>query len=255
MNLGEPSETERATLEASCSVVLTMHPIPTFVQERRQRAEFPPTVTLRLRPKNRVKWGEDVVDNEGMGKRKSNKCCIFHKRKMFGESSSESENSSGAESGSDSPRRRGSDRALPRRQREKCSCEPGDEVQGNADTGFRAGGAGAARRGPFTRRIQETDTTSIGDENSYSVEAQSAFAMSPSLLALSPLSLGSEMRGSAGARAREGEGESDRNVADAVFPPLLALSEHDTRQLWIDDLLTDAAAVELIQAENIRPPC
>ncbi len=26
-----------------------------------------------------VKWGEDVVDNEDLGRKKSKKCCIFHK--------------------------------------------------------------------------------------------------------------------------------------------------------------------------------
>jgi hypothetical protein len=85
-------------------------------------------VTLRLRPKNHVKWGDDVVDNEGMGKRKSNKCCIFYKRKKFGESSSDSDCSSGsdsgANSGSGSPRRRSSDSAVSRNRRAKCICEP-----------------------------------------------------------------------------------------------------------------------------------
>ena len=130
-------------------------PSPNLVQEGRQRERREPAaVTLRLRPKNRVKWGEDVVDNEGMGKRKSNKCCIFHKRKKFGESSSESEYSSGAESGSDSPRRRGSDRAT--RKQDKCTCEPGErDAEGGAATSSR-------RRGPFTRRVQEPGTVAAG---------------------------------------------------------------------------------------------
>mmetsp|Transcript_35528 Transcript_35528/g.55491 ORF Transcript_35528/g.55491 Transcript_35528/m.55491 type:complete len:175 (-) Transcript_35528:99-623(-) len=76
-------------------------------------ASAPSTVTVRLRSKKVVKWGEDVVDNEDLGRRKSKKCCVFHKKRNFGESSSESDYSSGAESGSESPRRRhrcGSDR-------------------------------------------------------------------------------------------------------------------------------------------------
>lgn len=28
-------------------------------------------VTIRLKPRRKVKWTEDVVDNEGMGKKKS----------------------------------------------------------------------------------------------------------------------------------------------------------------------------------------
>ncbi|KAI6098349.1 phosphatase inhibitor-domain-containing protein [Pisolithus croceorrhizus] len=51
--------------------------------------------TLRLRGASRqnaqrVMWGEDVVDNEGCGKKKSKICCIFRKQRRFDESSSES---------------------------------------------------------------------------------------------------------------------------------------------------------------------
>ncbi|KIK23608.1 hypothetical protein PISMIDRAFT_679039 [Pisolithus microcarpus 441] len=38
----------------------------------------------------RVIWGEEVVDNEGCGKKKSKICCIFRKQRRFDESSSES---------------------------------------------------------------------------------------------------------------------------------------------------------------------
>ena len=113
-----------------------------FLQEGAQR-EGSSAVTLRLRPKNRVKWGEDVVDNEGMGKRKSNKCCIFHRRKMFGESSSESEGDSENESDGDSPHRR----AWRRRQRDKCTCDPEQERV-------------KPPRGPWTRRAQEAEPAS-----------------------------------------------------------------------------------------------
>ncbi|KAH8998959.1 phosphatase inhibitor-domain-containing protein [Lactarius hatsudake] len=62
-----------------------------------------PTGTLRLRggPRNRrhVAWGEDVVDNETLGRKKSKICCIYHKPRRFDESSDEG--SSGTESGSD----------------------------------------------------------------------------------------------------------------------------------------------------------
>lgn len=71
-------------------------------QGRNEAAES--SVTLRLKSKKKVNWGTDVVDNEDMGKRKSNKCCIFHKRKKFGESSSESEYS---DSGDESSMRSG----------------------------------------------------------------------------------------------------------------------------------------------------
>ena len=144
-------------------------------QENRQRDRRElQAVTLRLRQKNRVKWGEDVVDNEGMGKRKSNKCCIFHKRKKFGESSSESEYSSGAESGSDSPRRRGLEVAAPRNRRDQCTCMPGE-----GETASGSGATTASRRRPFTRRVQEP----AGDDGISSLYAPEStqFLRSPSV--------------------------------------------------------------------------
>jgi len=41
-----------------------------------------------------VQWAEDVVDNEGLGRKKSKVCCIFHKTREVGESSSEDDSSS-----------------------------------------------------------------------------------------------------------------------------------------------------------------
>ncbi|KAG9236223.1 phosphatase inhibitor-domain-containing protein [Amylocarpus encephaloides] len=46
----------------------------------------------RNRPK--IKWAEDVVDNEGLGRKKSKVCCIYHKPRGVGESDSESSDSS-----------------------------------------------------------------------------------------------------------------------------------------------------------------
>ncbi|PFH35090.1 protein phosphatase inhibitor protein [Besnoitia besnoiti] len=42
----------------------------------------------------RVSWDAHTVDNENMHKKKSKKCCIFHKQRPFGESSSESDTDS-----------------------------------------------------------------------------------------------------------------------------------------------------------------
>lgn len=110
------------------------------------------TLTLRLRSKKSVNWGVDVVDNEDMGKRKSNKCCIFHKRKKFGESSSESE------SGDDSPG--GARRRVP----DKCSRDDdGSEGGPSGEAGAgRDGGSGGRgqRRGPFSQRVQVQDQES-----------------------------------------------------------------------------------------------
>jgi len=56
---------------------------------------------LRLDPRPHVKWEEDVVDNEHMNKKSSKRCCIFHKKRAFGESSSESESESEGEGDDD----------------------------------------------------------------------------------------------------------------------------------------------------------
>jgi len=45
----------------------------------------------------RITWGEEVVDNEGMGKKKSKICCIYHKPRAFDESSSSDSSSSESE--------------------------------------------------------------------------------------------------------------------------------------------------------------
>ena len=56
---------------------------------------------LRLRGRKYVKFTEDTIDNEGLGRKSSKRCCIFHKRKAFGESSSESSNESSSDSDND----------------------------------------------------------------------------------------------------------------------------------------------------------
>ncbi|KAF9643766.1 hypothetical protein BDM02DRAFT_1321104 [Thelephora ganbajun] len=63
-----------------------------------------PQGVLRLRggPRSKpaVVWREDVIDNEDMGKKSSKICCIYHKTRNFGESSSE-ESSSDSDSDSE----------------------------------------------------------------------------------------------------------------------------------------------------------
>ncbi len=61
-------------------------------------------LTLRARPT--VRWDENVEDNEGMGRKSSKRCCIFHKQREFGESSTDSsadenDNSDGDDSDND----------------------------------------------------------------------------------------------------------------------------------------------------------
>ncbi|KAF8423277.1 type 1 phosphatases regulator YPI1 [Tirmania nivea] len=64
-----------------------------------------PDGTLRLRGgpihSRRVTWSEEVVDNEGLGRKKSKVCCIFKRNQEFGESSDESSSSSDSSDSSD----------------------------------------------------------------------------------------------------------------------------------------------------------
>ena len=41
-----------------------------------------------------MKRDNSVVDNEGLGRKSSKRCCIFHKQRAFGESSTESSDDS-----------------------------------------------------------------------------------------------------------------------------------------------------------------
>ncbi len=44
-----------------------------------------PTLDSTRPPATTVRWSQDVVDNEHMNKKKSKKCCIYHKPRVFGE--------------------------------------------------------------------------------------------------------------------------------------------------------------------------
>ena len=50
------------------------------------------------RSKRRIRWAEDVVNNEGMGKKSSKVCCIYHKPHEIDESSSDDSDSSSSNS-------------------------------------------------------------------------------------------------------------------------------------------------------------
>lgn len=57
-------------------------PAPTPQQE---------TVTLVLRPRKKVSWNAETVDNEHMQKKSSKICCVFHKKETLEDSSDEDE--------------------------------------------------------------------------------------------------------------------------------------------------------------------
>ncbi|WOO81188.1 Type 1 phosphatases regulator YPI1 [Vanrija pseudolonga] len=107
------------------------------------RADTPNSVgVLRLRGgpvrRQRVVWSSETVDNEGMGKKKSKICCIYHKPRAFDESSSESDSCSdddGACSGH-------KEHATTRRQRPR---PVGDAEVESSESSESDGGAGDSR--------------------------------------------------------------------------------------------------------------
>ncbi|CEG36314.1 Uncharacterized conserved protein [Plasmopara halstedii] len=60
-----------------------------------------PVYRIELQPRPHVSFDESVVDNEHLGRRRSNKCCIFHKKRDFDESSSDSSDSDDSQSESE----------------------------------------------------------------------------------------------------------------------------------------------------------
>ena len=73
----------------SASTVVTTSANPTSV------SHVPIQVLpLRLSHPPRVTWQEGTVDNEHLGRKSSKRCCIYHKPRKFGESSSDESESS-----------------------------------------------------------------------------------------------------------------------------------------------------------------
>ncbi|KAJ4480163.1 phosphatase inhibitor-domain-containing protein [Lentinula aciculospora] len=82
------------------SRTITITSAPTSEDEGSSNHAASSTVgALRLRattrkPRQKVVWREDVVDNEGAGKKSSKICCIYHKPKAYDESSDEDDSDS-----------------------------------------------------------------------------------------------------------------------------------------------------------------
>ena len=71
-----------------------------FTQQQQPATTDEPVLRLSLRPRNNVTWDEAVVNNEGLGRKSSKRCCIFHKARAFGESSTESSDDGSGDDGS-----------------------------------------------------------------------------------------------------------------------------------------------------------
>ena len=98
-----------ATPEGSATQTLTSAPTQPDGLVLRLRGHTPSPVSEETtdneggegsgtRRRRRIQWAEDVIDNEGLGRKKSKVCCIFHKNKPVGESSSEEDSSSSDDS-------------------------------------------------------------------------------------------------------------------------------------------------------------
>jgi len=62
----------------------------TTITEQTSSPQSPPILKLRLKKdskdKQKVVWSTDTVDNEHLGRKKSKCCCVFAKKRTFGES-------------------------------------------------------------------------------------------------------------------------------------------------------------------------
>ncbi|KAL1980202.1 hypothetical protein VTN96DRAFT_4468 [Rasamsonia emersonii] len=123
VTVGSQVDTETESHQGTSSTVVrgTLRLRGESVTDSTQNTERPPT--------RHIRWREDVVNNEGMGKKSSKVCCIYHKPRPVGESSSESSSSSDSsssdtESDSDSDVVNGQDRAI----RGRCSHADGGHV-------------------------------------------------------------------------------------------------------------------------------
>ncbi|KAJ5112968.1 Type 1 phosphatases regulator ypi1 [Penicillium angulare] len=103
--------------------------LPTTLRLRGEESSNAPAEPSTSR---RIRWSEDVVDNEGMGKKSSKVCCIYHKARPVGESSSESESSSSSDSDSDSDA--GYDRARPSNNHSHNHSNPRGRRRGNGES-------------------------------------------------------------------------------------------------------------------------
>ncbi|ORX35793.1 phosphatase inhibitor-domain-containing protein [Kockovaella imperatae] len=98
--------------------------------------------------KQRVMWTDETVDNEGMGKKKSKICCIYHRPKAYDESSTESDSScSEGESHSHQRRQRTSGKQASRRKRRDV-VEVEQSTSSESEGGHGDGRAKSSKRSP-----------------------------------------------------------------------------------------------------------
>ncbi|MCJ1405358.1 hypothetical protein MMC11_008585 [Xylographa trunciseda] len=147
-------------LHTGSATVLDSAPPPTAPRSPPLRRGPVPVGTLRLRaesaPRRGIRWAEDVVDNEGLGRKSSKVCCIYHKPRAVGESSSESSSSDDDDSGSSDSEAEGGAAAAAARKREG---EGGGKGRSHKHTEDCAHGKEGGRKGGSGRNAYEKTKT------------------------------------------------------------------------------------------------
>lgn len=77
------TNTTTTPAERVVTLELRDEPLPTVAADEAKSASAQDT-----RERRNIRWAEDTVDNELLNRKKSKICCIFHKKRAFGESSS-----------------------------------------------------------------------------------------------------------------------------------------------------------------------
>ena len=109
--------------------------------------------TPSTRNRRRIRWDESVIDNEGMGKKSSKVCCIYHAPHEPGDSESDSDSSSSDDSDGGEPDLSRAQRAGGAKAR-KGRKGNGDEDGGGGDggDGGEGGGGGGSGEGKGKQR-------------------------------------------------------------------------------------------------------
>lgn len=92
MNGSGPSAAPSSTQQVASSSTVTMTTTTTTTTGSTDNNTIL-QLTLASRPS--VRWDESTIDNEGMGRKSSKRCCIFHKQRKFDESSTDSSDQDG----------------------------------------------------------------------------------------------------------------------------------------------------------------
>ena len=76
-SISQSSQMRRSTNTANGTATLTITENATTPQNQQNEE----VLRLTLQPRPSVTWDNDVVDNEGLGRKSSKRCCIFHKQR------------------------------------------------------------------------------------------------------------------------------------------------------------------------------